>query len=93
MNARTNPPHIRCSADGWRALARILGLFERCADSCARLDAHRDEGTKKARQKVDYRTFEHQLRWLGNRIEREIDRLTVERLDAELARKIRQSAA
>jgi hypothetical protein len=87
---------IRTSADRWKALSQLLAAMERAFEGTARLDAYDDEEPPRTgkpgrprlcpsheqRLKVGAR-----LRTLEDWIDREVDRLTAERVYAELARK------
>lgn len=82
----------RASWEHWRELSLLLGTFERLAESCARLDAHRrvlpNPGSDGLARSVDER-FDSLL----IRVDRELDRVTAELLTADLVRKRARVAA
>jgi len=90
---------VRQSCYGWETLDRLLGSLERCAAACARLDAHREisplqaKKTSRRSRPENYRRFDARLERLIRRVDREVDRITAERLRAELAQLMRQAAA
>jgi len=78
----------RTSADRWATLSTLILALERCVEGAARLDAY---ASRPAVAHLD--TFDARLRRLDARLDHEIARLTVELLTAQLAVRMRRSAA
>jgi len=87
------PLLTRASTRRWMQLGALLTSFERCLEASARLDGARRTaaGTTTGDAQLAWR-FEHRLKTLERRIDREFDRLTTERLVQDLAAKRAQAA-
>lgn len=72
---------MRSSLVGWLRLRHLLTMMERCAETCARLDAYRQP------RRAEAAAIDLALDRLERRIDTEMTRLTVERLEADLAAK------
>jgi hypothetical protein len=79
---------IRPMGERWARLSALVAWCEKLLESNARLDAHQT-GTPGDRTRAERsgRTIGLRLDALAAQIEQELDRLTVERLDADLTRK------
>lgn len=82
---------LRTTFIHWQRLARLLTSLERCVNTCARLDAYRymepeDGAGHKYEDNVTRAGIYLRLDLLERRLAQEVTRVTVERLDAELAR-------
>lgn len=89
-------PAGRRSAVRWQQVACLLRNLERGVEALARLEAHTDNGLGRPagiKSLVSMRALDHRLITLGARIDRELDRLTVERLRWDLAEKQRRRNA
>jgi hypothetical protein len=79
---------LRASRRRWTTLSGLLTAFERGVDACARLDAYHPGGRMTfARHDAQAVIFDTRLRALEQRLDRELDRLTAERLRVDLAQK------
>jgi hypothetical protein len=87
--------HVRTSVDRWATMTQLLAQFERAIEGTSRLDAYeRILTTPKGRPRrtvgEDHESliaFGARVRRLEDRIDCEVDRLTSELLDAQLAEK------
>lgn len=76
--------YVRTSTDRWTRLSMLLSAMERAVIAAARLDAYDRRACRTDHEQV--LGFGHRLRLLDDRVDREIDRLTAERLTADIAR-------
>lgn len=85
---------IRTSDAHWKELSRLLASCERCVEACARLDAHRPvgPGTGDDHEGVVVLALNASLDALQVQVDHELDRITAERLLADLTEKIRRAA-
>lgn len=73
----------------WVHLTYLLSALERCVDSCARMDHYRWENRGTPYEDAKHRlSLYRRMDYLRTRIEKEVSRATVERLQADLARRI-----
>ncbi len=90
---------MRTSADRWMALMVMLEKLEQVMECSCRLDVRQAQLAPYRLRREDTPTADtafyccQRIDTLGARIQREVNRLTVERLDADLARKKRLAAA
>lgn len=87
----------------WSRLSTLLGDLERAFEANCRLDAL-DAQAREAKRKYHYaddpgrvaeqlaERFERRLVWIENAMDKEIDRLTVERIKGDLERRKRPAA-
>lgn len=90
--------HVRRTVDRWRTMSTLLHALEHVVEGTARLDAYvRDARPGTRRYARGGRVLlDERMQRLERRLDREVDRLTAELLDAQLAEKMRrdrQSAA
>lgn len=84
---------MRGSHRHWTQLSELLLSFERCFESCARLDAYRLAGPGAYPFSPTRAHVEHRLACLTRRIEHQLDKVTAERLIAELTVRMAADAA
>lgn len=85
---------MRTSLRHWLQLSELLLSFERCFESCARLDAYRLTGGDGAYPVSSQRALvECRLEALTHRLEQQLDKVTAERLNAELTARMARDAA
>lgn len=90
---------MRSSTDRWLTLSIMLAQVERCLEANARLDVAMD-GLRdpRGRRGMDHaaesgRAISARIDAAAEKISREVDKLTAERLNADLARKQRRIAS
>jgi len=81
---------LRTSARHWGELTCLLAAFERCTEACSRLDAYR---ALVKNSHFERREFEGRLKRLTALVDREVDRVTAERLMVDLRLKMKATAA
>lgn len=93
------PGNVRTTAERWVKLSALLISCERAMEASARLDAyeidvqrHPGPGVKQKRHGM-LSVFNQRLRALEIRIDKELDRLTSDRLRTDLYRKMHQAVA
>jgi len=90
---------IRASSERWETLGQLAAALERCVEANGRLDARAPERDPRGRpawvgaEHEGVRPILLRLDLLAARIDREVDRLTCERLAADLARRRMEAAA
>lgn len=90
---------VRTSTRHWTMLSKLLDALEACMEFCARFDAYRDaevDARGKSRVKRAHKTkrdgFDRRLQRLRRDIDREIDRVTAERLMIDVTYKMHRRA-
>jgi len=87
---------MRSSTDRWTAMGIMVAQLERCMEANARLDAHRPTGI--GRPAIDHAATTGaaicaRIDALRAKICREMNKLTVERLDLDMASKQMKAAS
>ena len=77
---------LRRAGAHWKALRQLLTTLERCTEACARLDAYRTDRVTLSRFSQAQYAYERRMDHLTAKIDREISRVTVERLWAAQGR-------
>lgn len=86
-------PQVRPSCRHWTDLSDLLGSLERCFEACVALDARRQVRKYKLTRTSQADRIRARMAFLGQRLERELDRTTAELLRAEHAARVRRGVA
>jgi hypothetical protein len=76
---------LRTSAAHWSKLSMMLSSFEKCVEACSRLDAYRVSANRVKGERRDMHAFDCRIDALRMMLDKEIDRVTAERLLLDLS--------